>query len=136
MVLAGTCQPTDTTAPLSNPNSHAGAGPSPALTTPKPTSIPAPPPGPSYTLSCALAASLLPCLECELRHMMMYAPDAAELAPQARAIDTALRRHGCWPAMLAHGDPRQVGRWGSWGRLDSWTVGRLVCLVRWHGELG
>ncbi len=57
--------------------------------------------------------------------MLMSARDVTGLVPQARAIDTALRRHGCWPAMLAHGDPRQVGRWGSWAieRLDGWAVG-------------
>ncbi len=45
--------------------------------------------------------------------MLMSARDVFGLAPQARAIDTALRCHGCRPAMLAHGDARQVGRWGS-----------------------
>ncbi len=110
-------------ATLPHHNSHAGAGPSTAP--PTSTSIPTPPPGPSYTLSCALAAGLLPSLECELRHMLMSARDVTGLVPQARAIDTALRRHGCWPAMLAHGDPRQVGRWGSWRAAVMW-LGQLA----------
>lgn len=64
-------------------------------------------------VSCALAAGLLPALEARLRRVCA-AEDGdegslEEFQSAARLVDLTLRRPGCWPALLAHGDPRQVG---------------------------
>lgn len=66
---------------------------------------PAPAQHVSYVVTCALEVGLLPTLEERLR---MHALD--DVQQVVTVLDLGLRRHGCWPALLAHGDPRQVGQ--------------------------
>ncbi len=64
-------------------------------------------------VSCALAAGLLPELEARLRRCCSAEggdeDSLEEFQSAARLVDLTLRRPGCWPALLAHGDQRQVG---------------------------
>ncbi len=69
-----------------------------------------PAPGACYTLSCALAAGLVPALEADMRRVLRAVRYLNDMRPLLRMVDLALRRPGCWPAMLAHGDMRQVSR--------------------------
>ncbi len=76
----------------------AGVGVGAALSSPSH----APPP----VVYCALAAGLLPSIEEVLRTEM---DDPAQACYEGTMrIDLVLRRPGCWPALLAHGDPRQA----------------------------
>lgn len=69
-----------------------------------------PAPAACFTLSCALAAGLMPALEADVRRVLRSVRNMNELRPLLRMVELALRRPGCWPAMLAHGDLRQVSR--------------------------
>ncbi len=64
-----------------------------------------------HAIVCALEAGLLPALEANTRGHVRRQEQHALLDGFnyiAELVDLALRRPGCWPALLAHGDPRQA----------------------------
>ncbi len=65
-----------------------------------------------HVVACALQAGLVPALEGHIRELFCSArSDYDAWGALNRAVgfvDLALRRHGCWPAMLAHADPLQA----------------------------
>ncbi|KAG2445345.1 hypothetical protein HYH02_008810 [Chlamydomonas schloesseri] len=94
-------------AAAAGPGAAAAAGPGPAVARP------------DFSLRCALAGGLLPALEALLRRLGRIAArpvarihEAAQLLDAAQQVQMTvhrlLRTSGVWPAILAHGPPRQV----------------------------
>ncbi len=61
-----------------------------------------------YVLSCGLEEGLIPALEGSVRSCLQQAMDSVTYLRLAYLLDLALRRPGCWPAMLAYGDPQRA----------------------------
>ncbi len=129
-----------------SPVAPQGPAPGPGPSTSQPHICPPPLP---YVLSCGLEADLLPTLERCVRDSVRQ----LSMVPYARLctmVDLALRRPGCWPGMVAHGDPQQVAAlivslrkaaqvlmepgavegeaWSTWGSA-TWTALRTQLLA-------
>ncbi len=121
------------------PGTESGTVASPSATYRSPhAAAPSPAPAACYTLSCALNAGLVPAMEADMRRMLRSVRSLNDLRPLVHMLDLALRRPGCWPAMLAHADLRQVSRvfsgrsWWEGSSLAVCTEWGSPCVARVH----